>query len=1412
MATRSRPGRGGSRMVRRNYVPQRGEDDGSETSGAAARSAAAGATTAQGTSNNAAYGWCGATMCPSGGKTMDQRRRGQRLDRLRQVPPPRRGREHRSEAELALSAIAARVPEDARSKILKNQSCTIQDMREGGKGDEQKKALLYPDFVKTFSAFAIVHCQPETVTKEEVLGLFAHLHHCSSLASESGDFVRYHDGVREAKINAEGEACGRGLGRCGMRTGFWTSAYKHPEVLDKYISEEVAAGRLGGPFLIPPVPNFVCSPLGVVPKSTPEALLAKTDLKNAYRMVPVHPSFYPSLGMRWRNAFFHDKVVPMGMRSACQLYQKISDVLREGVRNMTNDGIFSVLDDFLFCGPASTMACKTNYDTFRRICQGINLPIQEDKSQPPTQQLCFLGLEIDTVGQRVRLPQDKLSKMKRSIVEFLRTPAPTLREWQKLGGLLNFAGLTELRAISKPRHVRSPSKLNLTLPISNAITWSAHGEKDYYEKLAALDDDINGVEFMFGKVWNMKGGIKALRFQNEEVPGDLRPVHVALLAWQPVTRELLLRLSHHMTRALARKDNPTASSSNHDALLTRVLKEAVVYVIPLWMSSSKSETLEGTCEAEFLDFEEAKTDSRLKALKEMVESEVVDAILALESGPQIQPPYSSRAAHRPDAGLKHCNASLRPEPKKLTVVEMIEAELNVTVYSNIVSCCSFPHPKVATGLYHEMLPSLLHFLSQLSLQGFAISVFEDAFYDLGRSLEDPSLVNVTVDGHLVSLFRGTTNVFRGAAPMGTHVVKVSQAGYRTKTERFEVHPLQVTNLTVYLTPVGSEWAVPSKGPAHRVSQGHDWLQEKSAEIQKQYSNNLEVKHLVNAQTLLWRVKSSSPPAASVNPDVQAKKPAVLLVGTSSSSAPAVVSLVETLLGQTSPILKQWLEISDLLVVPDVTGASGNANRTEDLCTGPLPLTKMPLPHLSDLCKELLSVPTVSSTVLVILLKTTREDVAMLEAIEESVFKLMGPPFMSSIQNPASDLTPCSEAQTHRRAQFPSASLEAEFSSLSVPVLSLTLALCCPSDLSATLSTHAQTLSVLIALANQRLRAVITTSAGQPIPETWLTVDHGATIDQRPGQHDITVLLPVGTHQVVAGGKRQETTTKKVAITAFAQTTVKISLKRLASGGQMTRPSYSFAAGSAILLTLVAIVAAYLFRPVITTSAGQPIPETWLTVDHGATIDQRPGQHDITVLLPVGTHQVVAGGKRQETTTKKVAITAFAQTTVKISLKRLASGGQMTRPSYSFAAGSAILLTLVAIVAAYLFRRRCTQQRRQRAKFTALGSRDPFFDADSDTDDEEDLLKTPFHKGAQSRGVAGDPVRVYCDSDSGAETSDEEIPVLVEQNKEYYQLRRSVGCRSLALTFSPPLPRGVLFPALVPELWDISKSASLFGLF
>ncbi|CAG0911625.1 unnamed protein product, partial [Cyprideis torosa] len=96
------------------------------------------------------------------------------------------------------------------------------------------------------------------------------------------------------------------------------------------------------------------------------------------------------------------------------------------------------------------------------------------------------------------------------------------------------------------------------------------------------------------------------------------------------------------------------------------------------MSSSKSETLEGTCEAEFLDFEEAKTDSRLKALKEMVESEVVDAILALESGPQIQPPYSSRAAHRPDAGLKHCNASLRPEPKKLTVVEMIEAELNVT--------------------------------------------------------------------------------------------------------------------------------------------------------------------------------------------------------------------------------------------------------------------------------------------------------------------------------------------------------------------------------------------------------------------------------------------------------------------------------------------------------------------------------------------------------------------------------------------------------------------------------------------------------------------------------------------------------------------------------------------------------------
>ena len=44
------------------------------------------------------------------------------------------------------------------------------------------------------------------------------------------------------------------------------SALQHPEVIDKYVAQECAQGRIAGPFPYPPFHPFHCSGMGVIPK------------------------------------------------------------------------------------------------------------------------------------------------------------------------------------------------------------------------------------------------------------------------------------------------------------------------------------------------------------------------------------------------------------------------------------------------------------------------------------------------------------------------------------------------------------------------------------------------------------------------------------------------------------------------------------------------------------------------------------------------------------------------------------------------------------------------------------------------------------------------------------------------------------------------------------------------------------------------------------------------------------------------------------------------------------------------------------------------------------------------------------------------------------------------------------------
>ena len=76
--------------------------------------------------------------------------------------------------------------------------------------------------------------------------------------------------------------------------------------------------------------------------------LAKTDVRSAFRIIPVHPNDYQLLGMQWRGKYYVDRCLPMGCASSCKTFEALSTAMKWAARNkLMIPNIINILDDFL---------------------------------------------------------------------------------------------------------------------------------------------------------------------------------------------------------------------------------------------------------------------------------------------------------------------------------------------------------------------------------------------------------------------------------------------------------------------------------------------------------------------------------------------------------------------------------------------------------------------------------------------------------------------------------------------------------------------------------------------------------------------------------------------------------------------------------------------------------------------------------------------------------------------------------------------------------------------------------------------------------------------------------------------------------------------------------------------------------
>ena len=139
--------------------------------------------------------------------------------------------------------------------------------------------------------------------------------------------------------------------------------------------------------------------------------MAKCDKADAYRLIPLHPSDHPKLGIKFH---FYNTFLPRGCGSSCRIFEIFSTAVQKFFEHINSSQCLHMIDDFLFI-TESQQQCEGALDTFMALCHDIGIPLAADKTTAPSPQIVFLGITLDSISHTASLPDEKLEEYRREV-------------------------------------------------------------------------------------------------------------------------------------------------------------------------------------------------------------------------------------------------------------------------------------------------------------------------------------------------------------------------------------------------------------------------------------------------------------------------------------------------------------------------------------------------------------------------------------------------------------------------------------------------------------------------------------------------------------------------------------------------------------------------------------------------------------------------------------------------------------------------------------------------------------------------------------------------------------------------------------------------------------------------------------
>ena len=165
--------------------------------------------------------------------------------------------------------------------------------------------------------------------------------------------------------------------------------------------------------------------MDIISKLGKGTLLTKIDIKDAFRILPIHPDHRPFHCIKWENCYYVYARLAFGSRSSPAIFTQLSQALHYiATVNYGVQHLLFLLDDFIAFDKPGANAQLTK-DKLLYICDKLGIPLNDKKTEGPCSCLQYLGIELDTIAMEARLPKEKMDRIRALLEHFLSLKACT---------------------------------------------------------------------------------------------------------------------------------------------------------------------------------------------------------------------------------------------------------------------------------------------------------------------------------------------------------------------------------------------------------------------------------------------------------------------------------------------------------------------------------------------------------------------------------------------------------------------------------------------------------------------------------------------------------------------------------------------------------------------------------------------------------------------------------------------------------------------------------------------------------------------------------------------------------------------------------------------------------------------------